>query len=597
MEYHEPGGPVTLLHFSQLEDDYGYGGRRYENPSSAMSAGCSVDTIQQQLQPHPGEAAMPPHSMARELEVSMNCSLPYDYVGTIDSCAVYNSLSVEQTPPAYCGHQHEQMQTAQHPPAPMPPPVGHFDAGFGVHLPPPLPLPDTDITEPPPVRLCLDPPLSIETNSDYHSLSPASTRSSSFYAETSHSHSSPHSPMSVGEQSHRKSYGGISKTYPSAKMSKKSNHRLMLRATSPMFPDQSTPLSSLKRQSSISSITSTRSSAPDQDSVFSFAQSDPSVYSAPNACNSSLNSPSVGRSSPGFDHSYASSCNSPQGSVSASSMDGSSRSCLELEIPAKYARRISDLDKKILKLQADRSKVLEKVHLTKAALSGLIADTRISDMDNWLFSEKLPEMGKAHLYIVPLGIHELDDSLYDDASKLLREVGGMYLDLQTSISILRGICCKGVFIPAEISTCFAYIKSLLHENKNLKLSNLEGVYSIQLDSDEVLSEGVLPAEFTEALDAANQVLKCAQRITLSYVRVQMELLKMRQIAVGKLDTCNATFNKLELMDRERRSQVRAVLEGNCTTMASAERVWPQYYQAATQTIKIITECIHPSSSS
>jgi hypothetical protein len=269
---------------------------------------------------------------------------------------------------------------------------------------------------------------------------------------------------------------------------------------------------------------------------------------------------------------------------------------LQLQIPAKYARRINDLDKKILKLQADRSKVLEKVHQTKSASSGLIADTRISEMvDTWLFSEKLPEMGKAHLYIVPLGIYELDDTLYDDASKLLREVGGMYLDLQTSISILRSICCKGMFIPAEISTCFAYIKSLLNENRNLKLSNLDGVYSIQLDADEVPSDGDLPVEFTEALRSANQVLKCAQHITLSYVTVQMKLQKMRQIAVAKLDTCNETFNKLELTDREKRSQIRAVLEGNCTTMASAERVWPQYYQAATQTIKIITECIHPTS--
>lgn len=595
MEFHEPGGPVTLLHFSPL-DDYGYGGRCYENSlASTVSAGCSVvSSQQQQLQPHPGEAAMPP-----SMEAPMNCSLPFSYVGSIDSCEVYNSLSVDQTPPAYCGNQQEQMQTAQHPPAPMPPPpppppVEHYDAGFGVLLPPP----DTDIEMPPPARLRrLDPPISIDTNSDpsYTSLSPASTRSSSFYTE-SHSHSSPHSPISVGD---RKNYNGISKTYPSTKVPKKqSSRRMMLRATSPMFPDQSTPLSSLKRQSSISSITS---STADVASTFSFppsTNSDPSIYSALNACDSNLNSPSlnsVGQSSPGFD--YTSSCNSPQSSVGASSVEGSSRSCLELEIPAKYARRISDLDKKILKLQGERSKVLEKVHLTKAALSGLVADTRISDMDNWLFSEKLPEMGKAHLYIVPLGIHELDDHLYDDASKLLREVGGMYLDLQTSISILRSICCKGVFIPAEISTCFAYIKSLLHENRNLKLSNLEGVYNIQLDTNEVPSEGALPAEFTEALEAANQVLKCAQRITLSYVKVQMELLKMRQIAVGKLDTCNATFNKLELADRERRSQIRAVLEGNCTTMASAERVWPQYYQAATQTIKIITECIHPSSSS
>lgn len=586
MEFVEPRGPVKLLHFTPLPtDDFAplSFGRCFE--TSTTVSGCNLGP------PPPAEGLD---------AVPMSCSLPFNYVGSINSCEVYNSLSMEQTPaPAYCGGQQEMQQQQ-----PALPAEEYVDAEFSVLLGTTADMADISVG-PPPARLPrLDPPpvdtMVTANDPSYPSPSPSSTRSSGFYAE-SHSHSSPHSPMSVGDQSHhRKIFGGISKTYP--KRTKPSSRRLMLRATSPMFPDQSTPLSSLKRQSSISSITSNRSA--DQLSTYSFPQStnsDPSIYSAPTVYSesnltydSSLNSPSVnsvGQNSPRFKYSRASSLspqNSTSGRTSGAGVEGSSRSCLELEIPAKYARRISDLDKKILKLQGERSKVLEKVHLTKSALSGLIADTRCSDMDTWLFSEKLPEMGKAHLYIIPLGIHELDDSLYDDASKLLREVGGMYLDLQSAINILRGICCKGMFIPAEISTCFAYIKSLLHENRNLKLSNLEGVYSIQLDGEEVLSEGAPPEEFTEALEAANQVLKCAQRITLSYMSVQMELLKMRQIAVEKLD-------KLEPVDREKRSQIRAVMEGNCTTMASAERVWPQYYQAAAQTIKIITECIHPSS--
>lgn len=587
MEFAEPGLPVTLLHFSPLlTDDFAplqSFGRCYEPVSSC------------------GVASQGPPASVAQAAMSLDTGppmLPYNYVGSINSCEVYNSLSMEHTP-AYCGQQ-EQMQTTQQPPGPVPAlptaTMPEYDAEFSALLGSTRAADVADMSVgPPPVRLPrLDPPVpvSIDTTISakevgYHSLSPGSTN---FYPE-SHSHSSPHSPMSVGDQSHRKSFCGISKTYP--KRSKSSSRRLMLRATSPIFPDQSTPFSNLKRQPSVSSITSNRSA--DQLSTFSFPQStnsDPSIYSAPNACGSSLNSPSVSLNSPRFDSSPQCSIS---GKISAAGVEGGSRSCLELEIPAKYARRISDLDKKILKLQGERSKVLEKVHQAKSASSGLIADTRISDMDTWLFSEKLPEMGKAHLYIVPLGIHELDDPLYDDASKLLREVGGMYLDLQTSINVLRGICCKGMFIPAEISTCFAYIKSLLHENQFLKLSNLEGVYSIQLDMEEVSTEGVLPVEFSEALEAANRVLKCAQNITQSYMSVQMELLKMRQVAVGKLDTCMAVFNKLELVG-ERRSQIRAVMEGNCTTMASAERVWPQYYQAATQTIKIITECIHPSSS-
>ena len=242
----------------------------------------------------------------------------------------------------------------------------------------------------------------------------------------------------------------------------------------------------------------------------------------------------------------------------------------------------------------ERSKILEKAQQNKMTCTGPMVNPWCVDLDSWLAPEKLPEVGKAHLYIFPLGIHELDEPLYDDANKLLRQVGGLYLDLQSSISILRSICCKGMFIPAEISTCFAYIKSLLHENQKLKLSNLQGVYSIQLDTENKMADGILASEFNEALLAANNVLRCAQHITQSYHDLQMQLLKMRQVAAAQADSCNAICQKLDVSDRERRAQIRALLEGNCITMASAERVWPQYYQVATQTIKIITECIHPS---
>lgn len=559
MDFNEPGGPVTLLHFTPLPTD-DFAPPSYDRclESAAASFG-SVASL-----------GPPPAIALSTGNPPMSCSMPYNYVGS-NNCDVYNSLAMEQGP-AYCGQQ-EQMQTTQ-------PLQATYEAEFSVLL---GTSPDVG---PPPVRL--EPP-TVDTTLGGNDTAYLSMSSPTFYGEA---HSSPHSPMSVGDPAHRKGFGGINKTYPKSKT--KSSRRLMLRATSPMFPDQSTPLRILKRQPSVSSITSNRSA--DQVSTFSFpysTNSDPSYYSIPNACESGLNSPSVG-SSTGHNSPSIESLSGTASPQRSAGMEGSSRSCLELEIPAKYARKINDLDKRILKLQGDRSKILEKIHQTKSASSGLIADVRSSDMDMWLFSEKLPEMGKAHLYIIPLGIHELDEPLYDDASKLLREVGGMYLDLQTSINILRSICCKGMFVPAEISTCFAYIKSLLHKNHNLKLSNLEGMYSIQLDMEEMPPEEVLPMEFAEAMSAANQVLKCAQCITAAYVTVQMDLQKMRQVAVGKLDSCNAICQKLDLVDREKRNYIRTVLEGNCTTMASAERVWPQYYQAATQTIKTITECIHPS---
>lgn len=585
MEFVEPG-PVTLLQFTPLCSD-GYGPQnygRYIDAFSSTAPGCSMAA--QGLPPTSvveTQAALPMNTVDPAPMMKLS---PFNYVGS-SSCEAYNSLAMESA--TYCTHQ-EQLQG---PPQPANSAIYNPEFEVMISNSNTASIPDISVdVGPPPVHLpCLEAPVTIDTTCNTGDPS-YSSPGASFYTGPQ---STPHSPMSVGETGHHKIYS-FNKTSYSKNRTKTSRGGVM-RATSPMFPDQSTPLSRLKRQPSTSSITSSNRSL-DQLSTFSVSvKSDPGIYSLQNNnCDSNVNSPSVGQGSPAgfeFSSSNGSTPQSRSGSRMQGSPEGSSRSCLELEMPSKYARRINDLDRKILKLQAERSKVLEKAHQNKSS-TGPRADLWHTDVDAWMFPEKLTEVGKAHLYIFPLGIHELDDALYDDANTLLRQVGGFYLDLQTSINILRSMCCKGMFLNAEISTCFAYIKSLLHENQNLKLSNSQGVYSIQLDSEEGLADEVLAVEFSEALAAANNVLRCAQHITISYINVQAQLQKMRQVAASKVDNCSSICQKLGVADRERRSQIRAALEGNCTTMASAERVWPQYYQTATQTIKTITECIHPS---
>lgn len=574
--------PVTLLQFTPLCTD-GYGSQSYERCHSGYSSTPSDCAI---------TAQEPPVSLCGETQLSMDTGTnpalgqsPYSYVGS-NSCDGYAhaGLGLEQNA-TYCIQQ-EQMQT-------IPPMASNgptYDQEYGVLMSSANDPGMSDMSVgPPPIRLPrLDGPMSIDTTvgmeSGYHS--PAGSRGGSLYSGPG---STPHSPMNMsGDCSHprNKSYGLNNKAYQKVR-SKNSRVGVgkMVRATSPMFPDQSTPLSNLRRQPSVGSITSNKSM--DQLSTFSAsAKSDSCTH---NSTCESVDSPVPSTNSPaGFEFS-PSLTPKTQGSL-----ENSSRSCLELEIPAKYARKISELDKKIMKLQVERTKQLEKAQQTMSASAGPMGNPWCVDMDSWMITEKLPDVGKTHLYIFPLGIHELDAPLYDDANRLLRQVGGLYLDLQTSINILRSICCKSVFIPAEISTCFAYIKSLLKENQELKLSNMQGVYSIQVEKEEGVADAVSPTEFSQALTAANNVLKCAQHITQSYPDLQMQLLKTRQVASRQADNCDAICEKLGVVDKERRGQIRALLEGNCITMTSAERVWPQYYHIAMQTIKDITECMHPS---
>ena len=376
--------------------------------------------------------------------------------------------------------------------------------------------------------------------------------------------------------------------------------RHFTRSKSPMFPDQSTPLSSisLSRQASISSISSSTKSDPfSAPSIANSVRSDPGVYRYEIHSDSAINSPTCLQDSPKFvftDVSQATSCSPP-----AQPHDIPSRTCLELEMPMKDSRKISEIDKKILELQAKRSKLLEKVHQAKSSGTGPMPHVGRGDIDgHWLrtMTDKPSDIGKVLLYIFPLGIREFDEPVYEEANAILRQVGGMYFDLQMALANLRDIYCKGSVLVPEISTCFAYIRSLLNDNQRLKLTKLSsGIYRIQLDLESNgTSDGPIPHEFYEILNVANEVLMSAQRITQSYPSMQMNLQMVRQRASKKVTHFESICSKLEIIAGERKNHIRSVLEGYCTAIASAERVWPQYYQVATDTISTITECIHPS---
>ena len=391
-------------------------------------------------------------------------------------------------------------------------------------------------------------------------------------------HSNPHSPSDVRR---RTVHDGLRVGKSRFRQSLRSP-RAFKRATSPMFPDQSTPFSCISLQASNNSICSAKSDPFGTISSRRSATSDPGVYHVQSGYDSALNSPTMSI--------QGSEANSPRftfGQTPQLPELNTTKTCMELEMPMKYVRKITDLDKRILKLQAERSKLLEKAHQTK------LSDVAIVE-DRWA-SEKASENGKVHLYLYPLGIYALDEPLYEEANSVMRHIGGLCFELHSAMTNLRNICCKGMFIVPDLSTCFAYIKSLLQENQKLKLAQSlgPGVYRIQLESETGYMD-IVPPEFIEALGAANEVLKCAQHITLLYSNIEVRLRKVRETAAEKVEKSDSICQTLGIVDRERRNQIRSILEGNLIAVASAMRTWPQYYQTATEAIQTITECIHPS---
>lgn len=608
MEFDLGGEAVTLLHFTPLSTSDTYYGANYTdshtNEHSRSSAGhwdtsnsygglhhsyntgevadvmTGVSSMEVSATPSP----IPPPAPATVQSMQQQ---PSPYFSPSDSYSGMHSTETQACQSPYYMTQSQQYSDYIHSPQVASPAVSVTNTGYD------SPTVDLETIEmllnggadlgPQPVRLPRleeEPPRSKE-----------SAYSSNLLISQNGVRSTPHSPsdMRIKSETLKATRRGRSVS------SSKSSRGTIKRASSPVFPDYSTPLSSvsLSRHPSITSLCSSTKSDP-FSTVAASVRSDPGPYRIQHSSgDSAIDSPAMSlQNSPKFVFNSSSSSSTQNIPVS---IDNSSRSCIEIAMPVKFAKKITDLDKKIWRLQAERSKLLEKAHQTKSI--GPMDGVHEGDFDSRLLTEKSSEIGRVHLYVFPLGIHAIDEQLYEEANMILRQVGGLFFDYQSAVDNLRSICCKGMVRLPDISTCFAYIKSLLNVNQKLKLVNsIGGLYKIQLDLEESVPgqmDGIVPTEFVESLRVANEVMRCAQHITKVYPTVHMQLQQVRQMAAAKFDRCDSICQELGIMDRERRTQIKSVLDGNCTIMASAERVWPQYYQIATETIRTITGCIHP----
>ena len=369
--------------------------------------------------------------------------------------------------------------------------------------------------------------------------------------------------------------------------------RNQVRASKPVFPTESVPLQQVSRRerppSATPSVFSTRSDPFDTRSICPSigGASDPgyaySVKSRDSGTGSVCSAPGILDSSSPGDY-----LDSPGDLLSESG----TKACMEVEMNIKEVKKIIDLDRKILKLQAERSKLVEKASQNTA---------KAAESPNDKYGGEMPkphELVRVHLFFVPVGIHVLDEPVFEEANTLLRRIGGKYVDLERAIATLRHICCKGMAVVPDFSTCFAYIKSLLTETQRLQLTENRGVYQIELDTGGGGAGGSnqqpVPQEFNDALVMANRVLHAAQAITHSYHAIQIHLQKVQGMARDRSEACDSLCQQIGLTDRDRRGQLQSVMDGNFAMLSTAVRVWPQYYRAASETIRAITQCIHPN---
>lgn len=385
-----------------------------------------------------------------------------------------------------------------------------------------------------------------------------------------------------------------SRVAPSSKSSRNaSKYSRVVRTKRPVFPESSTPLSELKSYSSTS--LSSKSSTVLSDGSY------PGTFASdPGHCDIS----EAGRVNPAeekqieqfitevlkprkklyhedeFEKSVSLSpvpfCESPGSPLPPST----SKSALKIEMPVRYVKKITDLDRKILKLQAERAKLLEKGQ-------SKVGDDLESSIEGRRGSMDTKSSVQVHYYAV--GIPELDGACYNEGNFLLTSIGGINNDYKVAVDNLCEKCNEKKSCE-NISNCLLHMKTLLVRHQSLRLHQMDGgLYQLLVQPDD---PQMICHDLLQALAAANELLKITQQIVGSSTVVENRLKLVIETVCQLVQSCEATCDHLGIID-ERKIQIKNVLEGNQIALETALRLWPKSSSMAKNTLQAITNSMHP----
>ena len=389
-----------------------------------------------------------------------------------------------------------------------------------------------------------------------------------------------------------------SRVAPSSKSARNaSKYSRVVRTKHPVFPESSTPLSELKAYSS-TSLSSKSSTVVSSDGSY------PGTFASdPGHCDLS----DAGRVNPAedtqiqqfitevlkprkklnviehegeFEKSSSQSpvplCESPASPLPPST----SKSALKIEMPIRYVKKITDLDRKILKLQAERAKLLEKGQ-------SKVADDLEGSFESRHGSIESKSSVQLHYYAV--GIPELDGACYNEGNFLLTSIGGINNDYRVAV---ENVCekCNEKKTNENISNCLLYMKTLLVGHQCLKLHQVDGGFYQLLVQPE--DSQMICSDLSQALAAANELLRITLQIVNSSMVVENRLKLVIETVHQLVQSCEATCDHLGITD-ERKVQIKNVLEGNQIALETALRLWPKSFSMAKNTLQAITNSMHP----
>lgn len=240
-----------------------------------------------------------------------------------------------------------------------------------------------------------------------------------------------------------------------------------------------------------------------------------------------------------------------------------------VKMPERYTHKLYDIDQKLLRLQADRARLVKQA----CDQLQLVAPERRG---------KPP--GLVSLTLCTAGQSELGSLYAEEANFVLGSIGGLHHGLKQALENFTSFC-SSFGVSDNISDAFAYIQTHLPQDVKLKLQESStGLIQLEMEGLDIsVTDDTVGTQVM--LDTVNHVFRCAQEIKKSEGHIKQRLESLLCEARLRLEKVDQLCPEDSL---EKRCNLRSVLEGNCAVIMAAQGIWQQYHQQAADRIRTIT---------
>lgn len=247
-----------------------------------------------------------------------------------------------------------------------------------------------------------------------------------------------------------------------------------------------------------------------------------------------------------------------------------------VKLPAQYSQQMEDVNRRLLKLQAEKGRLLKQLH-ESSLLTGPSVTTQATGK------------GTALVSLAPTGQPDIDQNTVEESNSLLLTIGGLRSSLESATERLLSLCSSGHSSVDTITDCFPFILGLVPMHAQLKLKESNGISLFQIECEPSTGSGKNASGALDMmLEATNEVLVCAQVVQSHSSLIEAQLLSLQrqiQLCVPAIELSTADCNI------DQRSNVRSVVEGNAAVLSAMVLAWQEYYHTATDTVTNITESL------